>query len=83
MKILMYTIYRRFILRMVMNSKTTSILLVAALSFIAVAMIVAPTLVASDHSALAKKSKGTKGYYTKKGHHHCTKGSSGCSLHGK
>ena len=79
----MYTIYRRFIPRRVMNSKTTSILLVAALSFIAVAMIVAPSLAASDHSALAKKSKGTKGYYTKKGHHHCTKGSKGCTLHGK
>ena len=82
MKILMYTIYRRFILERTMNS-TTSMLLVAALSFIAVAMIVAPSLVASDHSALAKKSKGTKGYYTKKGHHHCTKGSKGCTLHGK
>lgn len=68
-----------------MNSKTTSsILLVAALSVIAVAMIVAPSLVASDHSALAKKSKGyTKGYYTKKGHHHCKKGTRGCTLHGK
>jgi len=79
----MYTIYRRFILERMMNSKTTSILLVAVLSFIAVAMIVAPSLTASDHSALAKKSKGTKGYYTKKGHHHCTKGSKGCTLHGK
>jgi len=74
----MYTIYRRFILERMMNA-TTSMLLVAALSFIAVAMIVAPALDASSHSASAY----TKGYYTKKGHHHCTKGSKGCTLHGK
>ena len=69
-----------------MNSKTTSVIMVAVLSVIAVAMIVAPALVASDHSALAKKSKKhgyTKGYYTKKGHHHCKKGTHGCTLHGK
>ena len=25
----------------------------------------------------------TKGYYTKKGHHHCKKGTRGCTLHGQ
>ncbi|MDQ6723955.1 MAG: hypothetical protein M3Z01_06800 [Thermoproteota archaeon] len=68
-----------------MELKTTVTLMVMVVA--ALAMIVAPAIIGSD-DAFAKKGhgkscnphgcKGTHGYYTEKGHHHCYKGSSGC-----
>ncbi len=66
-----------------MNSKTTIALFVIAIT--AIGMITAVSIMGSE-DAFAKKGKscshhgckGTKGYYTTKGHHHCFKGSSGC-----
>ncbi len=55
-----------------------------AVAIIALGIIAAATLAGAD-DASAKKScaakkwshcKGTKGYYTKHGHHHCFKGES-------
>ncbi|MGN6709840.1 MAG: hypothetical protein ACTHKF_10900 [Candidatus Nitrosocosmicus sp.] len=65
-----------------MNSKQS--IAITAIAVIAFLMIGATTF-ASPDDALAKKScakkkwshcKGTKGWYTKHGHHHCFKGES-------
>ena len=65
---------------MTMNSKTNISIVVMAVS--AFALIAMPTILETDH-AFAKDCpqhgcKGTHGYYTVKGHHHCYKGSKGC-----
>lgn len=67
-----------------MNSKTTIAIMVMAIT--AFAMIAMPIFLTTDH-AFAKKCdphgcKGTHGYYTEKGHHHCYKGSKGCTKTG-
>ena len=63
-----------------MNSKQSISLM--AIAIIAFGIVVATTLTGA-YDASAKKScaskkwshcKGTKGYYTKNGHHHCFKG---------
>lgn len=67
-----------------MEFKTTVVLFVIAIT--AIGMIATSTFVVS-HEASAKKSceskkyshcKGDKGWYTKKGHHHCFKSENGC-----
>ncbi|MER5175151.1 MAG: hypothetical protein ABJB76_05755 [Candidatus Nitrosocosmicus sp.] len=63
-----------------MELKTTIALFVIAIA--AFGMIAASTITDS-HEASAKECnphgcKGTHGYYTENGHHHCYKGSSGC-----
>ena len=65
-----------------MNSKQSiSLMAIAIIAF----GIIASTTLAGANDASAKKScaskkwshcKGTKGYYTKNGHHHCFKGES-------
>ena len=67
-----------------MNSKTTIAIVVMTVT--AFAMIAMPIVLENDH-AFAKDCpqhgcKGTHGYYTVKGHHHCYKGSSGCKKTG-
>ena len=63
-----------------MNPKINISLIVMAVS--AFALIAMPTILETDH-AFAKDCpqhgcKGTKGYYTKHGHHHCYEGSRDC-----
>lgn len=67
-----------------MNSKQTISLM--AIAVVAVIMIGA-TIITSPGDASAQKScaakkfshcKGTKGWYTVHGHHHCFKGNKGC-----
>jgi hypothetical protein len=68
-------------------------MLLAIVSVVAIAMIAAPALVVG-HDVLAKKKhhhhhhhhvvlKFTPHFYTIKGHHHCLKGTKGCTLNGK
>jgi hypothetical protein len=63
-----------------MNSKTTISIMVMAVT--AFAMIAMPIILETGN-AFAKDCpqhgcKGTKGYYTEKGHHHCYKGTKDC-----
>jgi hypothetical protein len=68
-----------------MNSKTTISIMVMAIT--AFAMVAMPIILETDHAFAYKKCnphgcKGTKGYYTVKGHHHCYEGSPGCKRTG-
>ena len=74
-------LYIGFSTFIMMESKTT--ITVMALAIIAIGMMSAFTIFGAE-DALGKSCpqhgcKGTHGYYTIKGHHHCYKGSKGCA----